>query len=90
MSSDDLKPMPPAWAAQVLRYRPNAQTGEPEPWPVATIHCDQAGRIVFKGDAGKAYEPLLQAARKAGVKLVDQSLAAAMAEARQLREEAGL
>jgi hypothetical protein len=88
--STETKPMPPAAAVQVLRYRPNAQTGVLEPWPVATIEIDQAGKIVFRGDAGKAYEPLLRAARKAGMRLADQSIREALLEARSLKTDADL
>lgn len=81
---DTDKTIPPSAAIQVLRWRTNARTKELEPWPVATIHIDQAGAIQFTGDAGKAYEPLLRACRKAAAKLVDQSMREAMEEARQL------
>ncbi len=74
-------------AVQVMRYRPNADTGISEPWPVATIEIDMAGRIAFRGDAGNAYEPLLRAARKAGAKLAEQNIAEALQEARELKEE---
>jgi hypothetical protein len=83
----DSKPIPLAAAVQVMRYRPNADTGISEPWPVATIEIDMAGRIAFRGDAGNAYEPLLRAARKAGAKLAEQNIAEALQEARELKEE---
>jgi len=84
--TEDLKPMPPVALVQVMRYRLNAQTQVLEPWPVASIRIDAAGRIEFIGDASKAYEPLLRAARKAGAKLALQSFAEAMSEARLLKD----
>lgn len=89
MNDLDSKPIPLVAAVQVLRYRPNLQTHVLEPWPVATIEMDQAGRIAFRGDASKAYEPLLRATRKAGVKLAEQSMAEALAESAELKTEAG-
>ena len=81
------KPIPLVAAVQVLRYRPNSDTGILEPWPVATIEIDMAGRMAFRGDAGKAYEPLLRATQKAGVKLAHQGVAEALQEARELQKE---
>lgn len=83
----DSKPIPLAAVVQVMRYRPNPDTGISEPWPVATIEIDMAGRIAFRGDAGKAYEPLLRATQKAGIKLAEQGVAEALREARELQEE---
>lgn len=90
MSDTDSKPIPLVAAVQVLRYRPNAQTQVLEPWPVATIEIDQAGRIAFRGDASKAYEPLLRATRKAGTKLAEQSMAEALAERAELQADSKL
>jgi len=84
------KPIPLVAAVQVLRYRPNPETGVLEPWPVATCEIDQAGRIAFRGDAGKAYEPLLRATKKSAVVLASQSISDALNEARELKEESGL
>lgn len=84
MSSDDLKPMPLVNSVQVLRYDAQGQ-----PWPVATIHIDAAGKIAFIGDASKAYAPLLNAARKAGIRLAQQSINQAMQETRSLRDDLG-
>lgn len=84
ISDMELKPMPPVAAVQVMRWRKNERTGEMDPWPVATVQIDAAGKITFIGDAGKAYEALLRACRKAAAKLVDQSMREAMEEARQL------
>ena len=90
MPDIELKPVPLVAAVQVLRYRPNHQTSVLEPWPVATCEIDQAGRIHFRGDAGKAYEPLLRATKKSGALLAHQSIAEALSETRELKEEGGL
>ncbi len=90
MPDIELKPVPLVAAVQVLRYRPNPQTGVLEPWPVATCEIDQANRIAFRGDAAKAYEPLLRATKKSGALLAHQSIAEALSETRQLQEEGGL
>lgn len=78
----DPKPMPLVHSVQVLRYDEQGQ-----PWPVATIHQDAAGKIAFAGDASKAYAPLLNATRKAGVKIAHQSLNEALKETRSLRDD---
>lgn len=88
--SIELKPVPLAAAVQVLRYRPNPDTGVLEPWPVATCEIDQAGRIAFRGDAGKAYEPLLRATKKSAALLAHQTIAEALSETRELKKEGGL
>lgn len=90
MPDIELKPVPLVAAVQVLRYRPNPTTGVLEPWPVATCEIDQAGRIAFRGDAGKAYEPLIRATKKSGQLLAHQSIAEALSETRELKEEGGL
>lgn len=64
MSNLDLKDIPIIDAVQVLRYRTNPETGVLEPWPVATCEIDRAGRVIWRGDAGRAYEPLLRATKK--------------------------
>jgi len=84
--SIELEAMPPVALVQVMRFRPNAQTQVLEPWPVASIHIDAAGRIQFIGDASKAYEPLLRATHKAATKLARQSLQEALSEAHTLRD----
>lgn len=58
-----------------------------EPWPVAAVDIDQAGRRVFAGDAGRAYEALVAAARKCGARLMDQSLREALLEREGLKED---
>lgn len=68
------KPIPLVATVQVLRWRPNPSTQVPEPWPVATIEIDAAGRIGFSGDAGVAYEPLLRATQKAASRLAQQTV----------------
>lgn len=83
----ELKPMPPFATVQVVRWRPNQETGVSEPWPVATVEIDQAGKIVFRGDAAKSYEPLLRATKRAAVKLAEQSIHEAVAEAKTLKED---
>lgn len=82
-----LKPVPVIAAVQVLRYKPNADTGVLEPWPVATCEIDAAGRIAFRGDAGKAFEPLLRATKKSAALLASQSITEALQEAQKLKEE---
>jgi hypothetical protein len=87
MPTLELKTMPLAAAVQVVRWRENAETGVSEPWPVATIDFDMAGKITFKGDASKAYEPLLRATQRAASKLAHQSVLEAVKEAQQIRED---
>lgn len=90
LDSIELKPVPIVAAVQMLRYRPNPETGVPEPWPVATCEIDRAGRIAFRGDAGTAYEPLLRATKKSGSLLAHQTIAQALSETREPKEEGGL
>lgn len=90
MSDSTSPPIPLTAAVQVLRFRPNPTTQVLKPWPVATIEIGLAGQITFRGDAAKAYEPLLRACRKAGMKLADQSIRQALLEARELKKEAEL
>jgi hypothetical protein len=90
MPNPELKDMPPAAAVQVLRWKKNERSGEMEPWPVATITIDVAGRIVFNGDASKAYETLLRATKKCAARLVDQTMREAAAEAQQLKADSDL
>ena len=52
---------PPEFTIQVLRHKPNTQTGVLEPWPMATINITQAGTVSFSGDASKSYGPMQQA-----------------------------
>jgi hypothetical protein len=90
MNLPELKPMPPAAVVQVIRYRKNPHTDDLEPWPVATIHIDLAGKIEFRGDAGRAFEPLLAAARRAALRIAHQGVIEAIEEAKKLKEEAWL
>jgi len=90
MNDLESKPMPLASAVQVVKWRANSTTGAMEPWPVATIEIDIAGKVTFKGDASKAYETLLRATRKAASRLVDQSIREAMHEAQQLKADSDL
>lgn len=89
MSNLVLKDIPIIDAVQVLRYRTNPETGVLEPWPVATCEIDRAGRVIWRGDAGRAYEPLLRATKKAGAVLVHQTIAETLAEAESKKEAAG-
>lgn len=89
-SDFQLKPMPVIAAVQVLRYQPNPETGVLEPWPVATCEIDAAGRIAFRGDAGKAFEPLLRATKKSATLLASLGVAQALQEAQELKEESKL
>lgn len=90
MNVPELKPMPPAAVVQVIRYRKNPHSEDLEPWPVATIHIDLAGKIEFRGDAGQAFDPLLNATRRAATRIAHQGVREAIEEAKQLKEEAAL
>lgn len=68
----DHKPIPLVATVQILRWRHTSTTSEP--WPVATVEIDQAGRIAFRGDAGAAYEPLLRATQKTASRLAQQTV----------------
>lgn len=80
--SDEKAKIPIAARVIVLRF-----DGRGEPWPVASIEIDAAGKRVFAGDAGKAYEPLVAAARKCGARLMDQGLREALLERAGLRDD---
>ena len=74
-SSLELKPMPIVHTVQVLGYDEQGQ-----PWPLATIHIDLAGKIAFHGAAGKAYAPLLAATKKASVRIAHETVNAHLRE----------
>lgn len=83
METPTTKQIPIVSCVQVLRYDEDGQ-----PWPVATIHIDAAGKVSLSGDTSKSYAPLLTATKKAAVRLAHQSITEALQEARKLKEEA--
>lgn len=74
-SSLELKPMPIVHTVQVLGYDEQGQ-----PWPLATIHIDLAGKIAFHGEHAKAYAPLLTATKKASVRIAHDAVNAHLRE----------
>jgi hypothetical protein len=81
-STIELKPMPIVHTVQVLGYDEQGQ-----PWPLATIHIDLAGKIAFHGNAGKAYSPLLSATKKASVRIAHEAVNAHLREKNPPTEE---
>lgn len=69
----ELKEMPLEFTVQVIRHRPNKDTKVLEPWPVATVTIDLAGRVVLAGQAGHAFAPLQQAFEKVITTLAQQT-----------------
>lgn len=74
------KPVPLSQGVLVVRFDDQGQ-----PWPVATIHIDQAGKIAFTGDSGKAYAALLNATKKCASRLATQGVKEALRESHNLR-----
>lgn len=81
MDTPTTKQIPLVSTVQVLRYDTDGQ-----PWPVATIHIDAAGKVSLSGDASTSYAPLLTATKKAGMRLAHQNITEALQEARKLKE----